>query len=160
MSDEAGLAQQQHKLDPTKVAAGNIVLMLYWAKVLSNDGGFNRTLRVRALDGDRNEFNVIGDSLIAASFSADQFVVEEKVTKTKAAELLVAAFNRPLTVCFTKADGSERVLRGRLVEPEPLLGRSHVEDLDVTDKHRLRLVDHRTLRWLIVNGIKYTVKGA
>jgi hypothetical protein len=38
-----------------------------------------------------------------------------------------------------------------------LLGRSHVEDLDITEGHRLRLVDHRTIRWIIVNCVKYTV---
>jgi hypothetical protein len=32
-----------------------------------------------------------------------------------------------------------------------------VEDLDISDGHRLRLVDHRTIEWLIVDGTKYSV---
>jgi len=76
----------------------------------------------------------------------------------KAAEILVNAYHRPLTVCFVKNDGTERTLRGRLVKPEPLLGRSTVEDLDVTNGNRLRLVDHRTIKWIVVDGTKYTVK--
>jgi hypothetical protein len=100
---------------------------------------------------------VHGKELIESAFSADQYSAEEKVTKTRAAEILSTAYNRPFTVCFEKQDGKERVLRGRLVEPEPLLGRSHVEDLDVVEGHKLRLVDHRTIRYIIVNGTKYTV---
>ena len=59
-----------------------------------------------------------------------------------------------------KQDGTERTLRGKLVKPEPLLGRSMVEDLDSDDKkNRLRQVDHRTINWLVVDGVKYTVKS-
>jgi hypothetical protein len=81
------------------------------------------------------------------------------VTMTRAAEILITSFNRPLTVRFVKKQGGERVLRGRLLRPEPLLGRSYVEDLDAKGDSRIRLVDHRTIKCLIVDGVKYTVKG-
>lgn len=103
-------------------------------------------------------FSVNGQELIDRAFSADQYVTEERVTMTQAAEILISSYNRPLTVCFTKQGGEQRVLRGRLIKPEPLLGRSSVEDLDVKDGHRIRLVDHRTIQYLIVNGKKYVVK--
>jgi hypothetical protein len=96
--------------------------------------------------------------LIERGFSADQFQEEVQTTKTRAAEILISSHNRPLTVCFEKSDGSERVLRGKLVTPEPLLGRSMMEDFDIKTGNRLRLVDHRTIRYLIVEGTKYSVK--
>jgi hypothetical protein len=50
---------------------------------------------------------------------------------TRIAEILITSPNRPLTVCFTKKDGTERVLRGRWIAQEALMGRSFVEDLDI-----------------------------
>ena len=74
------------------------------------------------------------------------------------AELLINARNIPFTVCFEKQNGEERVLRGRLISHEALLGRSSVEDLDLPAGDRTRLVDHRTLKFLILNGVKYVLK--
>ena len=55
--------------------------------------------------------------------------------------------------------GEERKLIGYLLRTEPKMGRSQVIDLEIDkDKHRIRLVDHRTLRWLILKGVKYEVK--
>lgn len=60
--------------------------------------------------------------------------------------------------------GEDRVMRARLLSVEPKLGRSQVVDLDI-DKQikgdwdsRNRLVDHRTIKSLIVNRVKFTVK--
>jgi len=105
-----------------------------------------------------NDFRIIGNELITQLLSADEFHTEEKVPLTRLAEILSTSFSTPFTVCFDKQDGEERILRGRLLSPEPLLGRSHVEDLDIKDKHKLRLVDHRNLKWIVVNGVKYTRK--
>jgi hypothetical protein len=115
-------------------------------------------LIVADLDNNNSVIQITGRDLIERSFSADQYSEEEKISKTRAAELLVSSHNRPLSVSFMKTDGTERVIRGRLVRPEPLLGRSMVEDLDKTGKDRLRQVDHRTINWLIVDGVKYYVK--
>lgn len=147
-------------LDPQKVKEGDLMAFVYYGqvtKVYSEYAGHR--LQVKGLAGAPGEFSVNGDSLIINALSADQVHEEHRVTKTRAAELLVTSFNRPLTVCFVKQDGQDRVLRGRLVQPEPLLGRSHVEDLDVAGANKLRLVDHRTIKWLIVEGVKYVVKS-
>ena len=141
-------------INATNVKRDDLMAFIYYAKVDKNDSG--HTLRVFDLDNNKDMW-VQGQQLIENSFSADQYDNEEKVSKMKAAEILIHAHNRPLTVCFVKANGTERTLRGRLVKPEPLLGRSSVEDLDVMG-NRLRLVDHRTLKWIIVDGTKYVVK--
>lgn len=149
--------RKTHKISSSKVKVGDLMALIHYVKVKQQ--GYNQ-LTVTGLDEGVDQFDVIGTDLIDQMFSADQFAEEVKVNKTKAAEMLVSSFNRPLTVSFAKQDGSERILRGRLVQPEPLLGRSMVEDLDINEKGdaRLRQVDHRTINYLIVDGVKYTVK--
>ncbi len=153
--------QKKHKINPLKVKCGDLMTLTHWVKV-KNPSDFYHTLIVSDLDNDDlPEIHIRGKQLVENAFSADQFVEEENVTKTVAAEILVSSHNRPLTVCFKKQDGSERVIRGRLLKHEALLGRSMVEDLDTPkgDKRgRLRQVDHRTIHYLIVDGVKYLVK--
>lgn len=148
--------RKTHKVDPGKVTRGHLMAFLYYAKVDTAGPGGN-SIQVNGLDNNQGQFGVHGRQLIENAYSADLYEEEEKVTKTKAAELLISSYNRPFTVCFEKQDGKERVLRGRLLAAEPLLGRSHVEDLDEPDGKRVRLVDHRTIQYLIVEGVKYTV---
>jgi len=104
------------------------------------------------------EFRITGKSLLDEMKSADEFSTVESVTKTKLAEILTTSYNIALQVKFEKANGEKRCIRGRLASHEPLMGRSYIEDLDISDKKsRLRLVDHRTLEYVIVNGTKYVL---
>ena len=141
-----------------KVERDDLMAFVYWGVVKSS--GPSNSNRIDVTDVDRGEsFFVNGKALIEASFSADRYDEVKKVTKTQAAEILVSSHNRPFTVSFEKVDGTKRTLRGRLIQPEPLLGRSMVEDLDIDNgKHRLRQVDHRTIQSLIVDNIMYVVK--
>lgn len=55
--------------------------------------------------------------------------------------------------------GEERILKGYLVTTEPILGRSKVVDVEKEGKgYAMRLVDHRTLKWLILDNTKYVLK--
>lgn len=148
---------KKHNVDPAKVNEGDLMAFIYWTKVKSTSSN-GSVLGVANLDDDEGIIRINGKELIEKSFSADQYHEEEKVGKTRAAEILLHSVNRPFTVCFLKTNGNERVLRGRLVKPEPLLGRSMVEDLDQKGVNRLRQVDHRTIKYLIVDGTKYIVK--
>lgn len=148
---------KKHNVDPAKVNEGDLMAFIYWTKVKSTSSN-GSVLGVANLDDDEGIIRINGKELIEKSFSADQYHEEEKVSKTRAAEILLHSVNRPFTVCFLKTNGNERVLRGRLVKPEPLLGRSMVEDLDQKGVNRLRQVDHRTIKYLIVDGTKYIVK--
>ena len=144
-----------HQIKVGDVNKNDLMAFVYYGKVADIAG---EVLKVKNSDSDM-DFQVQGKELIERGCSADQFQEEIKVTKTRAAEILITSYNRPFTVCFEKqSGGGERVLRGRLVAPEPLLGRSMVEDLDLApNEHRQRLVDHRTIKYLIVNGSKYVV---
>lgn len=140
------------------VKVGDLMAMTYYGKVsqVTNHG---EEIIVTDLDNGNKPVRITGRELIDRAFSADVHEDTKKASKTEVAEILTHAFNRPLSVSFMKADGTERVLRGRLVKPEPLMGRSMVEDLDKPNaKDRIRQVDHRTLNWLILEGVKYVVK--
>lgn len=161
MSTKATTSDERktHKVEPSKVKAGDLMSFTYYVRVKSIDSRHNEMM-VEDLLFKGPDIQVRGKELIESSYSADQFAEEEKVSMTHCAELLISSHNRPLTVCFDKKDGTERTLRGRFVKHEVMFGRSTCEDFDVpkTDKEDgLRLVDHRTLKYLIVDGVKYTV---
>lgn len=103
------------------------------------------------------EFYIRGDSLLATTLSADFFSRQEKLTKTELAEKLLNSHGKIFKVEFAKQDGGLRTLRGYLAKTEPVLGRSYCVDLDIEDKNKLRLVDHRTINYLIIEGVKYHV---
>lgn len=113
-------------------------------------------LKVR--DVEKNlEFYIRGESLLETVLSADFFSSKEKLTKTEIAEKLLGSHGKIFKVEFEKQDGTKRTLRGYLAKTEPILGRSYCVDLDVTDKNKLRLVDHRTIHSLIIEGTFYYV---
>ena len=146
-----------HPVSPGEIQCGDIMSLTYYVKVKRSSPQVP-SLTVDDLDHAIRDIEVQGGELIGGAKSADRFHEVQNVTKTRAAELLIGAYGLPFTVAFRKSDGSERTLRGRLVQPEPLLGRSLVEDLDIKSGNRLRQVDHRTIRWLILDGVRYDVK--
>ncbi len=150
------LPPERPSLDPSRVRPGHLIAFVHYARVVGVEDGGER-LHVEDLDTGQ-KFDINGRSLVEAAHSPDQHASTVKATKTEMAERLVSAFGRPIAVCFTKQTGEERILRGRLDAPEPLLGRSRVEDLDQPPGHRYRLVDHRELKWLVVDGVRYELK--
>jgi hypothetical protein len=147
----------KNKTNPTKIKTGDIMAIIHYVKV-TNAIPSNYELYTTDVYLNSHTMKIQGKELLENAFSADQYEEEIKISKTHAAEKLIHSVNRPFTVNFTKNDGTERTLRGRLIAPEPLLGRSMVEDLDATREHRLRQVDHRTINYIIVEGTKYIVK--
>ncbi len=139
---------------------GHVIAKTFYVKVTSTVRQFaaERELFCKDLFDDR-ALRVVGSDLIDSFISADTYESEKTLTKTELARKLVNAGPAPFTVCYVKSRGQDRVLRGRLLEHEDLLGRSLVHDFDVEKGTPLREVDHRTLQWLIINGVKYTLKG-
>lgn len=151
--------QAKHKPTAAKVKQGDVMALVTYVKVdtVLNGGAYLKVSNVDQEVAAKN-FDIQGRDIVESSYSADQFEEEVKVTKTKLAEILISSHNRPFTVNYKKDDGTPRTLRGRLIHPEPLMGRSKVEDFDVADKNRIRLVDHRTIESLIVEGVRYSIK--
>jgi hypothetical protein len=137
---------------------GDLVAVVRFCKVSTvspkGDG-----VTVKDID-DGLEFDINGQDMLKSLKSASEFSKQEKKSLTELATIVSQAFNKPITVCFDKADGSERTMIGRITSAEPLLGRSYMEDSEITTGHRLRQVDHRTVKWAIVDGVKYSLKGA
>ena len=131
------------------------------------------------------EFTISARIIEEGMYSANQHVLEEKVTRTEMVEVLENAGDTIFTVNFNKQvdakavlerlkaskvattikaakmllEGNERTLVGYLLSTEPKMGRSQVIDLEIDpSKHRIRLVDHRTLNWIIIRNVKYILK--
>jgi hypothetical protein len=151
------------EVNPSKVKSGDIMAFTYWGKVDRVETNYrtlapNSTkLTVTDLDND-TKFIVDGDDLIKRSTSSDVYTNTEKVTKSQAVEILANAYGKPFTVTFIKKDGTLRKLRGRLIGiDQKNLGYIDVEDLDKPAGQRFRLVDCRTIKSIVVDGVKYTV---
>lgn len=130
---------------------GNIVALFRYAEI---DKVFSPGhILVRDLQSG-SYFEINGQELVDKLFNATAVSQQKTVRKTEAEELLLNAGHQPFTVCFSKADGSERVLRGYRTG-DAHFGRSLVWDFDVNE---MRQVDHRTLKWIILNQTKYIVK--
>ena len=134
-----------------KIDEGDVIAITHFVRVKH----LNHKYKLGVEDLDRNmNFVIEGRELVESCMSSSNYSTSEKVTKTRLAEILVSSHNKPFTVHFNKDDGSERILVGRLVKPEPLMGRSYVNDLEKNDG-QMRLVNHRGLNWIIVDNIKY-----
>lgn len=92
--------------------------------------------------------------------SADIFSRIENSNKTELAKKILNAGTDVFTVEFVKQNGENRTIRGRLVSDDSLMGRALVEDLDIplSTVSNIRQVDLRTLKSLIIRGVKYVVK--
>lgn len=138
-----------------KIQKDEVLALTYYVKALSTVK--QEKLPVKDLYRN-NPFLIEGQALLKTCASADQFSSTEKKTKTELAEIFVSVGNLPFTVQFLTQKNEKRTLRGRYLSHEKLLGRSTVDDLDVTSGIKMRLVCHRNLQSLIVDGVKYILK--
>lgn len=150
--------------DHKKIKIGDILAFIDYTKVTSVLNG-GRDLQVQSLATKISGYAVHGLELVETALTADQFTKEEKLPKTKLTEVLQNAGHRPFTVVFTKADGTERTLRGRWLSNEfSNQGYTLVEDLDVPEdktakrSNRIRQVDNREIKSIIIGGTKYSLK--
>lgn len=136
------------------IKVGEVLSSTIYPTVVAKDAD-----SIKVKDTMGREFTIKGPKFIEEAMnSSSQYTKEEKVSKTKAAEILTAVGDTVFTAVFEKQDGTERTIVAKLIDTENLMGRSNVTDLQVTTGTNLRQIDHRTLKSLIVKGTKYTVK--
>lgn len=157
MTKKSEIVEEKPRLNINEIKKGDLMAVVYWVKVDTIDKR-NEEMQVKELDGKSSGFRIHGKDLIETCFSADHFTKEEKITATKADEMLPTLRNLPITVVFNKDDGTERTLRGRVLKPGAM-GHTYMEDLDKSINDRLRLVNNRGIKSITVLGTKYTVKG-
>lgn len=83
----------------------------------------------------------------------DDALVREKLRQVKAADLKNKAKLREISKDLLV--GKETIIVGRLSKAAGKMGRSLIVDLPTQG---YRQVDHRTLKWLIIKNVKYSVK--
>lgn len=128
---EEGLLSANQFSSEERVSRTQIVEMLEEAKDRVFTVNFNK------LPSEKSVLNCLKGVAVAD-------LANDKALKKLAKQLLI---------------GENRTLIGHLDRTEPKLGRSTVTDLEIPiDQHRQRLVDHRTIQWLIIGGVKYLVK--
>lgn len=142
------------KFSNTKV--GEHLSYTSYVEVLSKNAT-NGEMEVK--DSNGKTFIIRGKSLIEGTMnSAAQYTTEKEVNQVQLVEALLNAKDAVFTVRFTKADGEKRTLTGHLIGTENHMGRSNVVDLEVTSGNNMRQVDHRTLEYVILKGVKYVKK--
>jgi len=137
-----------------QIKDGEYLSMISYVKVQKVEADKIKVTNIK----QKNEFYVQGRALVEEEFSsASQHdpAAEKKMTATELAERFIHCGDSVFTVVFTKADGTERTLIGHFLHSEPLLGRSYVLDLEVNER---RLVDHRTIRSLVTQNVRYVLK--
>lgn len=139
-----------------KTKKGEILSMTNYMTVQSVNPSDN-SMMVKDLTG--MEFKIGGKQLIESGKiqSASQFEKEVKVSRTELIEKFKGTNGTAITVNFDKVDGENRTMVCYYLSPEPELGRSYVKDLE-DPKSFNKQCDHRTLQWMIFNGVKYSVK--
>uniref|UniRef100_UPI00341CF120 hypothetical protein n=1 Tax=Okeania sp. SIO2F4 TaxID=2607790 RepID=UPI00341CF120 len=140
---------------PIKVAKGIVEEGMYSAQQYEKEQKVSRTELCELLEG-------AGDIVFTVNFRKkikEEDVLEAVLSTLKGQELTSPQAKKQLKATLKQAlQGEERTLVGYLLQTEPKMGRSQVIDLEAEGDHRTRLVDHRTINWLILKNIKYLQK--
>jgi hypothetical protein len=137
---------------------GERVSLTQYLEVVSTNPN---TETIEALMQDGTPITIRGKELVETMASNSQYEETRKVGKHDLASVLQRAGDKVFTVCYLKADKSERILTGYFVSAEPNLGRTQVIDLEVDPKDKtkgFRLIDNREVKWIVLNNVKYTSK--
>ena len=156
--------KREAEVTPEEIESGHVMAFLYWGRVdnVTELPGEPRRVNCTNLETGTT-FGVEGNDILEQAMSADQFDKTVKVNMSVMADKMSHAYRQPFTVTFEKKDKSMRKLRGYLLpkQAEISLGRAKVLDLDVPmdhEKGRVRWVDLRTIKSLIVGNVRYRLK--
>ncbi len=92
---------------------------------------------------------LIADKLQEATYTLEKAKSSKKGVTTVAVELLEDLIRNPIV---SNVPGEERILRGWKLQHESLDGQYAVMDSDLMEK---RVVNLNTIKWIIVDGVKY-----
>jgi len=176
---------QEPKKDPctaSKVKVGDL-----WTRHSAGEVTAIRGNSIMLKNTNGLEWSITSDILEKEFSFADQYDTEEKLSRTAVIEILVEAPQTAMTVCFNKKVDHKNVAKVLSEGQGELTARAWNKKVKETvggeeaivvgfhtrnfDEHRrlrfiklggkggYRLVDPRTLQWVIVNRTKYVVKS-
>lgn len=92
---------------------------------------------------------LVAEKLQSATYTLEKAKTSKKGVTTVAVELLEDLIRNPIV---STVPGEERILRGWKLQHDSLDGQYAVMDSDLMEK---RVVNLNTIKWIIVDGIKY-----
>lgn len=95
---------------------------------------------------------------LVKQFSADidKVKANKKVTAERVKKLITELIREPI---LPYEEGEDRVLRGFKIQFESIDGKYQCIDMDIEDsENNVRLVNINTIKWLIIDNIKYIVQ--
>lgn len=92
---------------------------------------------------------LVAEKLESATYTLEKAKTSKKGVTTVAVELLEDLIRNPIV---SHVPGEERILRGWKLQHESLDGQYAVMDSDLMEK---RVVNLNTIKWIIVDGVKY-----
>lgn len=139
-----------------EIKVGDVLCMSFDFRVIGVDVSGNKTEVIVESVKDKTRFRLCGDDTFAEARSADFFTTTIHSSKTGICDILSnCSVNDVFTVNWTKANGSLRTIRAKLIDINHL-GYIRVRSLD--NNNEMRIIDTRTIHWIIINGKKYVVK--
>lgn len=145
-----------HRPVGSKVQPNEILNLHHFYKVLEHKVTHAGPVVVVQSTSDPSQVVEVSESLIDQQFySSDYFNEEVEIPLTEAEKILLGAGENIFSVCFTKMDGSIRILRGYLTGSISL-GRAQVIDAELNE---IRQVDLREITWLCYKGVRFNVKS-
>jgi hypothetical protein len=146
-----------HPVDPATVKVGDYMSMHInlQVKEVGPEG-----LVVEDLDNG-GTFNIDGADMIKTLKSASYHAEDVRLSLSDMVRILITSFGLPFTAAYVKKDGQEREMKAINIHNEELFGRSLVRDLELPKDEKqsnLRLVDHRTMSSLVVDGVRYLIR--
>lgn len=165
-----------HKCNANDLRVGDFVSRISYCQVTKKNPN-----KVWVKNESGYEWGISNSVIEKEMFTAGHYSRVEKQTMTQLAETLMNARNAAFTVCFERKltpdyvekviaknsdstpkeisklvlHGKTRILIGKLESVEEKLGRSRVIDLECNE---FRLVDHRTIKWIVYQNVKYELK--
>ena len=145
--------------DVSQLKEGDIIS---YTQYLRFTGIFDINGRLNLIDTFGDKIGISPSIIEKGAYNGTQFDSEEKMTRTELIGILDKVGDTVFTAHFIKQNGEERQITARMINVENGFGRSNVIDLEIAlndpKANAVRQIDHRTLNWIILKGVKYSVK--
>lgn len=188
MAAKDGTGSNIHGCDPEQLIVGQFLSRVSYVKVkdisdasiiVENESGFSwkiakpivekEMVSAHQIDEEQSmtrtevvkRLQSAGDTIFSVCFckKITEKPIAERLATIDPGDIDTPKKRRALAKEFLS--GETRILVGYLYKSEPEMGRSVVIDLEIEDKNldtKKRLVDHRTIEWLVLNKTKYVVR--